>query len=62
MSNLSEFRKMKIKLYLYIYKKIHEIIVKYYWLNLFKGITNDFKYDLKTPLESPTRFFDSLLV
>ena len=50
-----------ISLYMYL-PKLHENILKYSRLNLFKEITIGFRHNVQTASESPASLFDSLLV
>ena len=51
-----------ISLYEIYSSKLHEYILKYYGLNLFKEIAIDFKYGFQTTLETSASLFDSLFV
>ena len=51
-----------ISLYLIYLPKLHENILKYYRLNLFKESIIDFNHSLQTTLESPANLSDCLLV
>ena len=64
--NRLHYAKMKINTVILLYKiylqKLHENILKYYWLNLFIEITNGFNHGLQMTLEFLISLSDGLLI
>ena len=54
--------KNDITLYQIYWEKLHENILRFYRLNIFKEITIGFNYGLQMTLESPASLSDGIVV